>query len=105
LCTTQCFAQDDLPLRIDTVQLENRGPFAVRAYGHTYVVFGQVDKDGNMVDPEVASLAPASPDAVGHFLPVSTIATTGSAKSRATWATRRPASGSDHNSSLQIFER
>jgi len=58
--------------------IEFRSRYAL-TYGHTYVVFGQVDKDGNMINPEVAGLAPASTDAapyvIGHFLPVP--ATTG----------------------------
>ncbi|KWV57991.1 hypothetical protein AS026_30580 [Rhizobium altiplani] len=58
--------------------IEFRSRYAL-TYGHTYVVFGQMDKDGNMIDPEVAGLAPASIDAapyvIGHFLPVP--ATTG----------------------------
>jgi len=58
--------------------IEFRSRYAL-SYGHTYVVFGQVNKAGAMVNPEVAGLAPASPDAapyvLGHFIPVP--ATTG----------------------------
>jgi hypothetical protein len=58
--------------------IEFRSRYAL-TYGHTYVVFGRVDAQGNMIDPEVAGLAPASPDAapyvMGHFIPVP--ATTG----------------------------
>ena len=58
--------------------IEFRSRYAL-TYGHTYVVFGTVDKDGAMINPEVAGLAPASPDAapyvIGHFVPVP--ATTG----------------------------
>ena len=58
--------------------IEFRSRYAL-TYGHTYVVFGTVDKDGGMINPEVAGLAPASPDAapyvIGHFVPVP--ATTG----------------------------
>jgi hypothetical protein len=62
----------------DTHFIEFRSRYAL-TYGHTYVVFGRVDANGNMIDPEVAGLAPASPDAapyvMGHFIPVP--ATTG----------------------------
>ncbi|MEZ2128593.1 MULTISPECIES: hypothetical protein [unclassified Sinorhizobium] len=58
--------------------VEFRSRYAL-TYGHTYVVFGRVDKGGNIINPEVAGLAPASPDAapyvLGHFVPVP--ATTG----------------------------
>jgi hypothetical protein len=58
--------------------IEFRSRYAL-TYGHTYVVFGRADANGKMIDPEVAGLAPASPDAapyvIGHFLPVP--ATTG----------------------------
>ncbi|KQV25350.1 hypothetical protein ASC97_25430 [Rhizobium sp. Root1203] len=58
--------------------IEFRSRYAL-TYGHTYVVFGRVDANGNMIDPEVAGLAPASPDAapyvIGHVIPVP--ATTG----------------------------
>jgi hypothetical protein len=58
--------------------IEFRSRYAL-TYGHTYVVFGTEDKDGRMINPEVAGLAPASPDAapyvIGHFVPVP--ATTG----------------------------
>ena len=58
--------------------IEFRSRYAL-TYGHTYVVFGRVDAKGNMIQREVAGLAPASPDAapyvIGHFVPVP--ATTG----------------------------
>ncbi|MBB3655024.1 hypothetical protein FHX15_000223 [Rhizobium sp. BK650] len=58
--------------------IEFRSRYAL-TYGHTYVVFGRADKNGRMINPEVAGLAPASPDAapyvLGHFIPVP--ATTG----------------------------
>lgn len=53
--------------------IEFRSRYAL-SYGHTYVVFGKLDKNGNMISPEVAGLAPASHDpsqyVVGHFIPV-----------------------------------
>jgi hypothetical protein len=58
--------------------IEFRSRYAL-TYGHTYVIFGRADAKGNMVEREVAGLAPASPDAgpyvIGHFVPVP--ATTG----------------------------
>ncbi len=58
--------------------IEFRSRYAL-TYGHTYVVFGRADRNGRMVNPEVAGLAPASEDAapyvLGHFIPVP--ATTG----------------------------
>src|SRR4029077_12732112 len=58
--------------------IEFRSRYAL-TYGHTYVVFGRLDAQGSMIDPEVAGLAPASPNAapyvMGHFIPVP--ATTG----------------------------
>ncbi|ANP89542.1 hypothetical protein [Rhizobium leguminosarum] len=53
--------------------IEFRSRYAL-TYGHTYVVFGRADKNGNMINPEVAGLAPASDNAapyvLGHFIPV-----------------------------------
>ena len=53
--------------------IEFRSRYAL-SYGHSYVVFGRVDQAGNMIDPEVAGLHPASESAVpymvGHVLPV-----------------------------------
>lgn len=53
--------------------IEFRSRYAL-TYGHTYAVFGRLDKGGGMINPEVAGLAPASPDAapyvMGHFIPV-----------------------------------
>jgi hypothetical protein len=58
--------------------IEFRSRYAL-TYGHTYVVFGRVDAKGNMIQREVAGLAPASTDpgpyVIGHFVPVP--ATTG----------------------------
>ncbi|TCU17984.1 hypothetical protein [Rhizobium sullae] len=53
--------------------VEFRSRYAL-SYGHTYVVFGRLNKAGGMVNPEVAGLAPATNDTgpyvLGHFLPV-----------------------------------
>lgn len=58
--------------------IEFRSRYAL-SYGHTYVVFGKLDKSGNPINPEVAGLAPASHNpsdyVLGHFVPVP--ATTG----------------------------
>ncbi|MGO4441713.1 hypothetical protein AB4048_29085, partial [Rhizobium sp. RAF56] len=58
--------------------IEFRSRYAL-SYGHTYVVFGTLDKNGNPINPEVAGLAPASHEpsdyVLGHFVPVA--ATTG----------------------------
>ncbi|WP_184472839.1 hypothetical protein [Rhizobium esperanzae] len=53
--------------------IEFRSRYAL-SYGHTYVVFGKLDQSGNMINPEVAGLAPASHSpadyVLGHFVPV-----------------------------------
>jgi hypothetical protein len=53
--------------------IEFRSRYAL-SYGHSFVVFGQLDETGQMVDPEVAGLAPKSDDpaiyALGHVTPV-----------------------------------
>ncbi|ATU92035.1 hypothetical protein [Phyllobacterium zundukense] len=53
--------------------IEFRSRYAL-TYGHSYVVFGRLDQKGQMIDPEVAGLAPASKSAVpyvlGHYVPV-----------------------------------
>jgi hypothetical protein len=53
--------------------IEFRSRYAL-TYGHTYVIFGSVDQAGQMIDREVAGLAPASNSAVpyvlGHYIPV-----------------------------------
>ncbi|MDI7864426.1 hypothetical protein MRS76_21030 [Rhizobiaceae bacterium n13] len=53
--------------------IEFRSRYAL-SYGHTYVIFGQVNKAGQMINPEVAGLAPATldptPYVIGHFVPV-----------------------------------
>jgi len=57
--------------------IEFRSRYAL-TYGHTFVIFGRVDAAGQMINPEVAGLAPAGDVAAymaGHVLPVP--ATTG----------------------------
>jgi len=53
--------------------IEFRSRYAL-SYGHTYVVYGRLDKAGNYINPQVAGLHPKSydevPYVVGHFLPV-----------------------------------
>jgi hypothetical protein len=53
--------------------IEFRSRYAL-TYGHSYVVFGQIGANGQMMSPEVAGLAPASNDpfpyVLGHFIPV-----------------------------------
>lgn len=53
--------------------IEFRSRYAL-TYGHSYVVFGQLGTNGQMIAPEVAGLAPATnnpfPYVVGHFIPV-----------------------------------
>ncbi|MBB4277098.1 hypothetical protein [Rhizobium mongolense] len=53
--------------------IEFRSRYAL-SYGHTYVIFGRLNKAGGMVNPEVAGLAPATSDTgpyvLGHFVPV-----------------------------------
>ncbi len=53
--------------------IEFRSRYAL-SYGHTYVVFGRANRAGEMINPQVAGLAPASKSAVpyvlGHFVPV-----------------------------------
>lgn len=53
--------------------IEFRSRYAL-SYGHSYVVFGPLDANGNRVSQEVAGLHPASDNAVpymiGHVLPV-----------------------------------
>ena len=55
--------------------IEFRSRYAL-SYGHTYVVYGRLDKAGNYINPQVAGLHPksyeAAPYVVGHFLPVPT---------------------------------
>ena len=44
------------------------------SYGHAYVVYGRLDARGQMVDPQIGAIHPASsssiPYMIGHFLPV-----------------------------------
>ncbi len=53
--------------------IEFRSRYAL-TYGHTYVIFGRLDKSGKMIDRDVAGLHPASNSAVpyvlGHYIPV-----------------------------------
>ena len=53
--------------------IEFRSRYAL-SYGHTYAVFGRLDRAGKMVNPQVAGLHPASNSAVpyvlGHVVPV-----------------------------------
>jgi hypothetical protein len=53
--------------------IEFRSRYAL-SYGHTYVIFGRLDKSGKVLDREVAGLHPASDSAVpyvlGHYIPV-----------------------------------
>jgi hypothetical protein len=53
--------------------IEFRSRYAL-SYGHTYVIFGRMDKTGKMIDRDVAGLHPASNSAVpyvlGHYIPV-----------------------------------
>ncbi len=57
----------------DRYFIEFRSRYAL-SYGHSYVVFGQLNKAGAMVSPEVAGRHPASdsevPYVLGHFMPV-----------------------------------
>ena len=58
--------------------IEFRSRYAL-TYGHTFVIFGRLNQAGQMVNPEVAGLAPKSDDpniyVLGHMAPVP--ATTG----------------------------
>lgn len=53
--------------------IEFRSRYAL-SYGHTYVIFGRLNQSGQMVNPEVAGLAPKSGDpgvyVLGHLLAV-----------------------------------
>ncbi|WP_309084668.1 hypothetical protein [Chelativorans sp.] len=53
--------------------IEFRSRYAL-SYGHSFVIFGELDQAGNMINPEVAGLHPASdsvvPYMLGHVLPV-----------------------------------
>ncbi|SOC38918.1 hypothetical protein SAMN05892877_105328 [Rhizobium subbaraonis] len=53
--------------------IEFRSRYAL-SYGHTYVIFGRLDKSGRPATQEVAGLAPATNDpapyVLGHFVPV-----------------------------------
>ncbi|MCT7374717.1 hypothetical protein N5A92_06670 [Chelativorans sp. EGI FJ00035] len=53
--------------------IEFRSRYAL-SYGHSFVIFGRLDQAGNMINPEVAGLHPASDSAVpymlGHLVPV-----------------------------------
>lgn len=53
--------------------IEFRSRYAL-SYGHSYVVFGRATETGEMINPEVAGLHPASnspvPYVLGHIIPV-----------------------------------
>jgi hypothetical protein len=53
--------------------IEFRSRYAL-SYGHTYAIFGRANKNGGMINPEVAGLHPSSdsevPYVLGHFVPV-----------------------------------
>lgn len=53
--------------------IEFRSRYAL-SYGHSFVIFGRLDANGRMIDPEVAGLAPESEDPsvymLGHVTPV-----------------------------------
>jgi hypothetical protein len=53
--------------------IEFRSRYAL-TYGHTFVMFGRLDKAGRIVDREVAGLHPATnsvvPYVLGHYIPV-----------------------------------
>jgi hypothetical protein len=53
--------------------IEFRSRYAL-SYGHTYAVFGRLDRAGKIIDPQVAGLHPSSYSAVpyvlGHIVPV-----------------------------------
>jgi hypothetical protein len=53
--------------------IEFRSRYAY-TYGHSFVIFGRMDKSGRMINPEVAGLAPKSNDPnvymLGHAVPV-----------------------------------
>lgn len=53
--------------------IEFRSRYAL-SYGHSFVVFGRLNQAGEMINPEVAGLHPASDSAVpymlGHLVPV-----------------------------------
>jgi hypothetical protein len=44
------------------------------SYGHAYVVYGRLDAKGNMINPQIGAIHPASTSSVpymlGHFVPV-----------------------------------
>ncbi|ASQ15091.1 hypothetical protein [Sinorhizobium meliloti] len=53
--------------------IEFRSRYAY-TYGHSFVIFGRLDRTGKMIDPQVAGLAPKSNDPtiymLGHVTPV-----------------------------------
>jgi hypothetical protein len=53
--------------------IEFRSRYAY-TYGHSFVIFGRMDKSGRMINPQVAGLAPKSDDPniymLGHLAPV-----------------------------------
>ncbi len=73
------YAGSALPAYTSTKKAENRYYIEFRSryaltYGHSYVIFGRLNKSGGAATQEVAGLAPASLDAapyvIGHFIPV-----------------------------------
>ena len=66
-------AKSDPAKKDEQYFIEFRSRYAL-SYGHSYVVFGRVNENGEMIDPEVAGLHPASKSAVpyvlGHIVPV-----------------------------------
>ena len=47
--------------------IEFRSRYAL-TYGHTFVIFGRLDEAGQMIDPEVSGLAPATDMSFPTFL-------------------------------------
>jgi hypothetical protein len=66
-------AAGQLPKSAKRYFIEFRSRYAF-TYGHSYVVFGRLDANGKMVNPQVAGLAPKSSDPniymAGHLVPV-----------------------------------
>ena len=70
--------RENRPTTANQYFIEFRSRYAL-TYGHSYVIFGRLNQAGQMVNPEVAGLAPKSDDpnvyVLGHLAPVP--ATTG----------------------------
>lgn len=73
VATTATVGAQSVPNAKKRYFIEFRSRYAL-SYGHSYVVFGQSNGAGQMIDPQVAGLAPASHDAIpyvlGHLVPV-----------------------------------